>query len=291
MKKTEYALNPVQSTHEVHEVPAKQDDQGLPEFSKEVPISSKKREDSEGTIIENAWKESKTNAIRVKSLTIRKGEDLEKLYRIPAVEGTDSVTFKHDGVTYIVRKTSREVAQALYKVYLRVGGIVENVVGYLRTMLGNYYVISKVEKEGWCFDERIAAAGVNYVNSETIGTKGKSSLIEMITEKVSELHSHNLIIGKFTLNNLLIEDNDLLLTDLRRMRVSRKRSFVVDEFIGVLQYLFGLSIASREDVYQSVAYYASRNEDGCVEWFEESRKKRPKDLFEAVVRIEERIYS
>ena len=180
---------------------------------------------------------------------------------------------------------------ALYNAYGKVKGSLENIVGYLKTVSGNFYVIAKAERDSWAFDRRIAKHGISYVEVDTLDRKGKSKLCEMIVEATAGLHSSNLIIGRFTLNNVILHGNEMKFTDLRKLRVSRRRPFVIDEFKSIMQYLFAIGVANREDVYAAIAYYASQNEQGCNEWYEEKTGKKPADPLDVVGKIEENVYN
>jgi hypothetical protein len=291
MKKTEYSdlvvtVNVPQEQMHME----KQEDFTLPEFTKEVPVSSKKNDNKEERTVEYEWKNSKTEVLRIKKITFRKGEDLDQVYRVAAKDGEDSVTFNHNNTVYILRKTTKEIAQSLYSTYGKMMGVVEHIVGYLRTVLGNDYIISKVEKGSWSFDKRISKEGVNFVDIEKLGAHAKSKLVEKISEKISELHNLNFIIGKFNINNVLLLENDLQIGDLRKLRVSRKKSFVIEEFKSIMQYLFMAGVASREDVYQATAYYCTKNESSAFEWYKE-KGGRGKDLFDITTKMEEEIYA
>jgi hypothetical protein len=291
MKKTEFAFvqNPEDRLHALEA--GKHDDYLLPEFTKEVPTSSRKKESGDTVTVEYDWRDTKSEHIRVKKIDFRSGEKLSDLYRVAARDGADSITFVHDNTTYILRRTVREIAQALYNAYGKIKGGLENIVGFLRTALGNDYVISKVEHDSWAFDRRIAKRGINYVDVDSLPRTNKSRLCEMITERIAQLHSSNLIIGRFTLNNILLGKDDVTLTDLRKLRVSRKRSYVIDEFKSVLQYLFAIGVASREDVYAAIAYYTAENEEGCREWYQEKTGARNPDQLDVAGRIEEEVYN
>jgi hypothetical protein len=293
MKKTEFAESHMLAADErLHELEAgKHEDYSLPEFTKEVPISSKRKESGDRVTLEYEWKDSASPTIKVKKLDYRKGTDLTGLYRVAARDGADSISFRHKNATYILRKTAMEIAQALYNAYGKVKGVLENVVGYLRTVLGNEYVISRVDTESWAFDRRIARGDVQYVDVDDLNRDNKGRLMEMLTEKISSLHSNNLIIGRFTLNNILLNENDLKLTDLRRLRVSRKRSYVIEEFKSILQYLFALGIASREDVYVSLAHYTAENEKSCEEWYQGKTGNKPSEQLDLISFLEGEIYS
>jgi hypothetical protein len=293
MKKTEFAIaKGAEETLHTAIDSSKHDDYELPEFSKEVPVSSKRNTAGDISSVEYEWKETKTEVLRVKRIDFRRSEeDLADVYRVAARDGADSICFKHNNTTYIMRKTVKEVAMALYNAYGKVKGAIENIVGYLKTMTENYYVIAKAERDSWAFDRRIAKHGVAYVDVDTLDRKGKSRLVEMVTEAIAGLHTTNLIIGRFTLNNVILNGTELRLTDLRKLRVSRRRPFVIDEFKAVMQYLFAIGVATREDIYASIAYYTSQNEAGCEEWYHEKTGKKASDQLDLVAKIEEGIYS
>ncbi len=292
MKKTEYAFVQNEADIRTSMEAGKHDDYMLPEFTREVPVSSRKREAGDTVSQEYEWKASRSESIRVKRIDFRKGEDdLMDFYRVAARDGADSITFKHNGSTYILRKTVKEIAVALYNAYGKIKGAVENVVGYMRTVIGNDYVLSKVEGESWAFDKRISKANVHFTDVDALDRQGRCRLVEMITERIAELHARNLIIGRFTMNNILLGRDSLLFTDLRKLRVSRRKSFVIDEFKSVMQYLFAIGVASREDVYCSIAYYAAQNEDSCREWYQDRTGRKASDQLDIVGKIEEDIYS
>ncbi len=292
MKKTEYAESRIPKAEERQQMldAGKQNDYALPEFTKEVPLSSKKHEHGEKVTVEYEWEKSTSPSIRVDRIDFRKNEKLSGLYRVAARDGADSICFMHKNTTYILRKTAREIALALYNAYGKIKGAVENIVGYLRTVLGNDYVISRVEGESWAFDRRIARSNVNYVDVDTLDKKNKRRLCEMITERIAELHSNSLIMGRFTLNNVLLGENDMRFTDLRKLRVSRRKSFVIDEFKSILQYLFAVGVASRDDIYCSIAYYAAQNEESCNEWYLDKTGKKAEDELDLVTSIEDEVY-
>lgn len=291
MKKTEFAFMQSPEDRQTSLDAGKQDDYDLPAFSKEVPVGSKKKESGDTVSIDYEWKESTHEGVRVKRVDFRKGEDLSDFYRVAARDGADSICFKHNGDTYILRKTVKEIAMALYNAHGKIKGALESIVGYIKTMLGNDYVLAKVESESWAFDRRIAKADVHYVDIDTLDRQSKCRLVEMLTEKVADLHAENLIMGRFTLNNILLSHNDMKLTDLRKLRVSRRRAFVIEEFKSILQYLFAIGVATREDVYCAIAYYAARNEEGCDEWFQDKAGKKAPDQLDMVSKIEEEVYN
>ncbi|MBI5223845.1 hypothetical protein HY990_05480 [Candidatus Micrarchaeota archaeon] len=291
MKKVEY----VQNNTEQHMAPTtigpKFDDATLPEFSKEVPTGSKIHPQGDQTTIEYQWKNSKSGILRVKRITFTKTEDLEGFYRAAIADGEDTIRITHKNEVYVLRKIAREVAQEVYKAYSRIKGIVQKVVGYLTTMIGNDYLITKIEGENWSFDRRLSGERINTLEIQNLDGKAKSNLVEKIVEKMAELHARSFILGKFTINNVLLSSSELFFSDLRRVRETRRRAFLVEEIKDVLQYLFTNNIARRDDVYYAIAYYVAKNQNVAEEWYAEKTKKKPKDTFEVVSKIEEAVYA
>lgn len=292
MKKMEYSESHRETEIQQALDAGKTDEQQLPDFSREVPSFKRRSEHGNTVHVEYDWKTTSSDVLKIQKMDYRKGENLDELYRVAARDGADSISFTHNNVTYIMRKTMNEIAHALYNAYGKVKGALENVVGYLRTVLGNIYVVARVDgDETWSFDKRISKGSINYVDVDTLERKNKSRLSEMITEKIADLHASNLIIGRFSLNNVLLNKEDVAFTDLRRLRVSRKKTFVIEEFKNVLQYLFAINFASREDIYASIAYYAQRNENSCHEWYQEKTGKKADDVLDIVSKMEEEVYN
>ena len=144
MKKSEYfeiyAPDPAERQQELDA--EKREEYDLPEFTKEIPISSKRTEAGGTVTMEYEWEGQSSPGIKICSVSFREGEDLSELCKIAARDGMDSVSFTYRNRTYILRKTILEIAKAVYNTYSRIRGEIENVVGYLRTLFGNEYLIS-----------------------------------------------------------------------------------------------------------------------------------------------------
>ena len=294
MKKTEYLVSAVPKPEEkLEELSSeKVEDSRLPEFSKEVPTSSKKTEIKDQTAIEYEWKEDKSDLIRVKNIQFNSSELLDDFYRVNARDGTDSLCVKHNRTTYILRKTGKDIAYALNKVQSKLSQAFNKVVGYMKSVAENYYVIAKVEGLVWAFDRRLTRSNnLHSVDVDNIPESGKRKLGELISEKVAEVHSDNFAIGEFTMNNLLLTENDLKFTDLRNIRVSRKRAYLVEEFKNILAYLTSVGIVGKHDVYPCIATYVARNENAVSEWYCGKSKKKNADLFEIATKIEQEVYA
>ncbi|MBI5227340.1 hypothetical protein HY988_02015 [Candidatus Micrarchaeota archaeon] len=293
MKKTEYLVSAVPKPEEkLAELSSeKVDDSRLPEFSKEVPISSRKTENSEQIQVDYEWKDDKSELIKVKTINFSKEENLDDFYRVNARDGIDSVCIKHNRATYILRKTGREIAHALNRVQTKLSSVFNRMVGYVKTVIGNYYLIAKVEGVAWSFDRRITRSNnIQHVDIDNIPESGKKKLGELISERLSEAHADNFAIGAFTMNNLLLTEDDLKFTDLRNVRVSRKRAYLVEEFKNVLSYLTSVGMIKGQDIYPCIATYVAKNENAAMEWFASKNKKKNVDLFEVASKIEQEVY-
>jgi len=291
MKKTEYSevvvKNPEDRQLELDS--GKKDDSTLPQFSKEVPLSTKKRDSGNSTIVEHNWKNSNCESIRVKEITFMKGEQLDTVYMINARDGVDSASLVHNNHVYIFRKTTKEVAKAICTLCSNAKDGIETVVGWLASVLGNYYMISKVDKVSWSFDKRFAK-NLNYSNPDSLNGPQKKALCDMVIQNIANLHSKGMVLGHFTLNSVLLMNDDIRFTDLRGLRPARKLSYGVEEFKAMMQYLFALGMVKPEDRYCTIAMYNVLNEQGCRQWYEEKVGKKAKETLEITTCMESDVY-
>ncbi|MFA6530335.1 MAG: hypothetical protein WCT31_01285 [Candidatus Micrarchaeia archaeon] len=271
----------------------KEDDGKMPVFSKEFPIQAKKKEEPDGISIEYHWKPqdgpAEIDYMKVHQIKFRQGENLEYLPKINARDGLDSISISHLGITYFLRKTSEEVAIALYNAAMKITGSIESIVGYLRTTLGNFYIISSIERGSWVFDKKLKGEQVNLADVSKLDGNHRERLTEMAVEKLANLHKQRLVLGKFGLENILITTKELLFTDLRKMRVSRKSSLFVNEFLGALRYLMAKGIARKCDAIHATMAYSVGMKDACDSWYLERNGKRAVDEMELFERMEKEL--
>lgn len=271
----------------------KEDDWKMPVFSKEFPVQVKKREEKDGITIDYYWKQQEKAAeidyMKVQQVKFRQGENLDYLPKVNARDGLDRISINHLGITYFLRKTSEEIAIALYNAAVKITGSIESIVGYLRTTLGNFYIISSIERGSWVFDERLKGGQVNLADVSKLDSSHRERLAELAVETLANLHKQKLVLGKFGLENLLITTRELLFTDLRRMRVSRKSSLFVDEFIGALRYLMSRGIARRCDAVHAAMAYSVEMKDACDSWYLERNGRHAAEEMELFGEMEKEI--
>jgi hypothetical protein len=270
---------------------SKKDESNLPDFSKEVPVASSKSEYGDSTKKEYRWKKTSTQQILIKQITYRRGEDLNNTYRFELRDGADLVSIAINNTTYILRKTTKEIAKALYSTYTSAMDGLESIVGWIATVLGNYYVISKIEKSCWAFDKRLVRSGhVNSLDHDSMDREEKKNLCEMLIQNIAALHAKGLVLGRFTINSVLVCSDGIKFTDLRGLRNSRKPSYGVEEFKSLMQYLFAIGMVDEEDRYFSVALYHSANEKACKEWYQEKTGTKSTESLEVTNEIEKEIF-
>jgi hypothetical protein len=270
---------------------AEEREERLPLISNDTHETSVK-ENKNGTTVTYGWKNSEeTGGLRIRRMTFRKGEDLAGITRLNAKDGDDRAVFEHRGVTYFIRKTNEDVALALFNAAAMIKGGVESIVGYLTTVLGNFYVISLIERGSWVFDRKLVSGKVSLIKKSKLDRKHRERLSEMVVSGFASLHNQRLVLGKFSLNNILLTGKGLLFTDLRKLRVSRKSSLLVDEFVEAMRQLVAGNMAGRGDVAYAAAAYAVEMEDACNCWYRERNGGRAKDGMELVNAMEQEIYS
>ncbi|MFH2105680.1 MAG: hypothetical protein ABII22_00320 [Candidatus Micrarchaeota archaeon] len=289
MKKFEYLefQNKLEEKKEEREL--KLEDKKLPFFSTEVPISSQKSESDEIITVTHNWNDSEAPWIRVKKAEYLKGEDLDGIYSINIRDGAEKAMVKKLGFSYVLRKASRIVARSLFSAMRKAKLCIEKVVGFLTTMCGNTYLISKISKGTWSFDKSIHDENVNILEIESLQPSEKDKMFEMVTEKMIELHSNRFLIKEFSMENIIMTDNDIYFADPRNLRTTRKLSILADEFKAVLKYFVSLGM-SRGAAYNSIAVYTQSAKDATNEWYTEKTGKKAKDEVELASEFEKDLF-
>jgi hypothetical protein len=267
----------------------KPEDPSLPEFVKDIPSATKKSISKGSVSIVYSWTHNSDELLKIKRAEFDAKESLDNLYRLNEKDGVDRMVVMHNSATYLFRKTSKEVAISLYNAFSRLKGTVEKIVGYIQTLLGNFYTISRVEQASWVFDKTLALHGnLHSIDCNQFDQFHKDNLVELIVEKMTELHSHSMIMRNFSLNNIMLTNDSLVLTDLRDLRLSRKKSLLVEEFRKVLGYLASVELLSSSQSVHAVTHYYSAMEKPCEEWYTEKTGKKG-DSYKIATAIEKAI--
>jgi len=269
---------------------AKNDEKEIPYYSKEVPESSSKKYDGKMAVVTYNWKNIYETTLKIREIRYEDGNDLEGLYKVNVRDGVDRTAFNYKGKTYIIRKVVKTVAKEIYENAKKVSDVVEKIIGWLKTVAGNYYSITKLDKEAWLFDKELKAEGIKILDKDKLSEENKRVLFEQVLEKTADLHLKDYILGKFSMDSIMLYDNAVLFTDLRMLKTTRKLSFLVKEFKRVLSVLQTNGFASEEEFAYAVRYYVTENPKGCREWFKEEMKKEPENDEEIAEKLEERLY-
>jgi hypothetical protein len=289
MKKIEYLEFQSKLEEKKEERELKLEDTKLPFFSTEVPVSSQKIENDSVVTVTHDWNDSEAPWIRVKKAEYLRGEDLDGVYSINVRDGIEKAMVKKPGFSYILRKASRIVARSLFSAMRKTKLCIEKVVGFLTTLCGNTYIISRINKGTWSFDKSIHDENVNILEIESLQSSEKDRLFEMVAEKMTELHSNRFLMRDFSMENVIMTDNEICFADPRNLRTTRKLSVLADEFKAVLKYLVSLGM-SRGATYQSIATYATSVRDASDEWYTEKTGKKANGEMELASEFEKDLF-
>ena len=270
---------------------AKGDEREIPYYSKEVPESSSTKYEGKMAVVTYNWKNIYETTLKVQEIRYEDGNDLDGLYKVNVRDGADRTAFNYKGKTYIIRKVVKTVAKEIYENAKKVADVVENIIGWLKTVAGNFYIITKLDKEAWVFDKELQAEGIKVLDKDKLSDENKRVLFEQVLEKTADLHLKDYVLGKFSMDSIMLYDNAVLFTDLRMLNETRKLSFLVKEFKRILSVLQSNGFASEEEFAYGVRYYVTENPNACKEWFKEEMKKNPSDDEEIAEKLEEKLYS
>lgn len=265
----------------------------IPVYTRDVPCSVRETSDKDTVMREYSWPRQKAppeiDETRIRILEYKKGADLSWLFKVSMRDGSDRKAFMRKNIVYVVRHCGEDVAKSIFRVCSQISATVENVIGYFKSVFGNFYLVSMFERGCWSFDDSMDKTCFNQADVGKFDTHHKSRLVELISEKLAALHKQRLLFGTFSSRSFVISAKDLILTDLRNMRASRKRSLLVSDFIAAMRYLFLAGLASRADIMHSAASYVHELNEECLAWHVEKSGNAPADDVELVYSLEKSV--
>ncbi|MEK6982242.1 MAG: hypothetical protein AABX38_04900 [Candidatus Micrarchaeota archaeon] len=266
------------------------DDFHLPDFSRNIPVSFKRREENGKITTDYIWASPSEENIKIKKLVLSGSSLLDGLYRINLEKEVEIFTLDHNKEAYVFRKTILTVANSLLKMQGSFGAFFETIVGYIQTIRGNVYIISRLIKGSFIFDQMLNCSPVKLLKKEMLGIIERKKLFHLICEKITILNLSGLTIPDFTLNNVALTNDDLFICDLRGLRSVKKKSMFVEQYKSLLRYLVANGLGDRADVYAATSYYCAAVPQACEEWYKEKNKNKNKtSIFDIALKIENEI--
>jgi len=274
----------------------KQEDTSLPQFSKEIPFDTRRKENKGIVSIQYGWSSNNSTTLKVKYIEFHKGEKhLENVFKIYEYDGIDRSSLHFDDTIYMVRKTSSKNAKNLFSESKNRSSCVERIVGYLLTLGGSTYIVSRVNNMCWIFDEQLAKklhTNMKFINIDDLSDKQKAQLCRMVIEKLTELHSERILFGRpVSVKNILMTTNSLVLIDLRDLKKSKKNSHLVEEFRRTMAEMLDSEMATQGEVFHAIAHYLSAMESACREWHKEKTGKKKTDALCIAAALEDSLYN
>lgn len=268
----------------------KVDDPGLPDFSRNIPVSFKRKEEEDKITIDYKWSGSREGNIKISKLVLISSSPLDRLYRINVENEEEVFTLNHKNEGYVFRKTTSMIANSLLKMQGSLGTFFEMIVGYIQTIKGNIYLISKMIKGSFVFDPMLCSDSVKLLKKEMLNIKERKKLFILICEKVVLLNLSGLTISNFTLSNATITNDGLFISDLRNLRSVKKKSLFVEQYKALLRYLIASGLGDRADAYAATAHYCAAVPAICEEWYKERNKNNRKvNIYDIALLIEKEI--
>ncbi len=245
----------------------KPEEHELPPFAKEVPLRTIVKKHGSSVTVEYEWSVLGGEQIRIQFMSFRgKDESLENVHRIKVSDGADAGSFKIGGRTYIIRKTSEDVARELMKTSGKIKASILGVIGYFRTAKGNTYTISKVDGEAWSMDKRL---GLKEFSIAAMKQAEKSRFADLIMGELMKLYKQGYALRNFNPLDVIVTKKKIVLGNtsaLVKFGGARK----VDNFIGDLKVMVRSGIAQKGDVVYGIALSFGAMKKEYSQWAKEN---------------------
>ncbi|GEM_PF-5277776 len=250
----------------------------------EAPIQKEILTSNGIAYVTKEWKEEQSNT-KVKRVVYFEEEGLDNLNTVP-VNGEDVVRVEYRGTNYILRKTKEPIAKAILSVYSRIKEKVEQIVGYVVTVTGLVYLISKVKDVMFTSNPNVCAGNLKYCESAELSKERKEQIAEGAVEHIIALNKKNLLVQGMGTENLLYNEEEVRLCDLRGLRMSTKPSTFLVELKTFVRCLVRKGWVSSECLTYLLALYMGAHPEMCASWYEEKYGKKANEELEILEALE-----
>lgn len=253
----------------------------------EAPIQKEMRKSNGIAYVSKQWKEEQSHA-KVKRVVYFEEEGLDNLNTVP-VNGEEVVRVEYRGTNYILRKTKEPIAKAILNVYSRIKDRVEQIVGYVVTVTGLVYLISRVKEVMFSSNSNVCAGNLKYCECSELSKERKEQIAEGAVEHIIELNRKNLLVQGMGTENLLYNEQGVRLGDLRGLRMSTKPATFLVELKVFLRELVRKGWVSSAGLTYLLALYIGAHPEMCASWYAEEYGKEAKEEIEILEALEERV--
>ena len=238
--------------------------------------------------IRYSWKKQDASAIHIESMEFS-DRNLRYLHQIDAKDGSDSIAFTHSGFTYIARKTTLKAARRLLAAAEKIGECVSGIVAYFRTLAGNIYILSRVDKATWSLDRNLSAPHLQGASWDDFDSAHKSRFAELATEMMVRLHRSGHVFTNPVPSEMMLDTRKAFVADPRDLRPMKSAHEGVDNFILMLRGLLRRGFACDGTLFYCLSVYVNSMEGECRAWYRKNRRSAPADLFQVAQELESRV--
>lgn len=257
---------PSAQTQEIKPKFEKHEDINLPVFTKEIPLRTIVKKHGQNVIIEYEWNMLGGECIKINTMKFRDDNNLERIHKINITDGAEVGSFKIAQTTYIIRKTSEEIANELMKTSEKIKESILGVIGYFKTIKGNVYTVSKIDGDGWTLDKRL---GLRNFSLSEIDKAGKKKFADFIIEEMLKLYKQGYGLKNFNLLDIIITRKKIVFGNLSAI-VKLSAAKTVENFIANLKIMIKSGVAQKSDVVYGIIFSFGIMKKEYSEWSKET---------------------
>ncbi|HNT60605.1 MAG TPA: hypothetical protein PKJ97_01350 [Candidatus Bilamarchaeaceae archaeon] len=234
------------------------------------------------------WK-AETGLIQVHSMEYT-DETLRYFHGLDERDGVDSAAFTHSGETYVLRRATRQLAKKLFASTRKIADFVSHVVGWFRTLAGNFYLVSRIDKSTWGVDASMSAPHLQSFPWSELGEEGRGKFAELATEMMVRLHRSGHVFSNPVPSEMMVDSRRALVADPRYLRPMKKSTDAIDNFIIMMRGLVRRGFSCSGTLFYCLSLYANSMEKECAEWYRKSKNSKG-TLFEIALEMERKVAS
>lgn len=262
----------------------KHDETALPQFTKDIPLRTIIKKYGSNVVVEFEWNVLGGEFIKISIAKFKNDDNFEHVHKIKIIDGEEVGSFKIENTTYIIRKTSEDIAKELMKISKTINASILNVIGYFKTVNGNFYSISKVESDAWSLDERL---GLKNFSLCTMKDGEKRKFSDFILDELFKLYQQGYALRNFNLLDVIVTKKKIVFGNMAAL-IKVGASKTVDNLICNLKVLVKNGVAKKGDIVYGIALSFGIMKKEYSEWVKENKMANASEI-EVLEKIEDKV--
>lgn len=251
----------------------------ISEIKGAVPLSKNIIKKGNRRIIEYEWFSKGDEELKISIWNLEREDEIENIYKIKVKDGEERAYLKEKKSVYFFIKADKDSIERLYSIRKKLGDYFLKTVGYLKSVKGNYYLVTKEDVGLKILQSKEKLKRINPITREE-----KLEFIDDILETLLQIYKKGIGLEKIKSEDIAVIKNKIkFLNPLEAVNLEEYPKIKkVEYFINNLKNLLELGIIRKGDFLFGITLFFLAFRKEYEEWKNEKRIKSDEEALDYI---------